>query len=119
MNISIEQIAKICHQANKAYCESVDDYSQLDWNDAPDWQVNSAKIGVQFCIDNPGAPPSANHDSWLKVKEAEGWKYGEVKNVRKKEHPCFVPYDELPVIQKVKDVLFKNIVDALTNSAKV
>lgn len=114
MNISIEQIAKICHQANKAYCESVDDNSQVNWEDAPEWQRYSAILGVQFNLDNPDAPPSASHDSWLKVKLEDGWKYGEVKDVEKKEHPCCVPYDELPDYQKVKDSLFKAIVHAVT-----
>ena len=29
-------------------------------------------------------------------EEADGWKYGPVKDPEKKEHPCFVPYDDLP-----------------------
>jgi hypothetical protein len=39
--------------------------------------------------------------------------YGEVKNTETKEHPCFMPYDHLPVEQKSKDYLFKQIVNSL------
>lgn len=107
--MKVEEIAKICHEANRALCETQGDMSQVSFEDAPEWQRNSAQAGVQFCLTNPDAPVSANHESWLDQKEADGWKYGPVKDADKKEHPCFVPYDELPDEQKAKDHLFKAI----------
>jgi len=41
---------------------------------------------------------------------ADGWKYGPVKDVEKKEHPCCVEYHELPVDQKAKDFIFRAVV---------
>lgn len=111
--LSISTVAKICHEANRAYCEQQGDESQVSWEQAPLWQQTSAEQGVQFCLDNPDAPASANHESWLKQKEAEGWQYGPVKNAETKEHPCFVPYDALPPEQQAKDHLFKAIVGGL------
>lgn len=108
-----ENIAQVAHELNKAYCESIGDNSQPSWQDAPEWQKSSAINGVQFHLDNPTALPSASHESWLKQKTEEGWKYGEVKNPEKKEHPCFVPYDQLPTEQKSKDFLFKQTVHSL------
>jgi len=32
---------------------------------------------------------------------------------KKKEHPCFIPFSELPVEQKAKDHLFTGTVKAL------
>lgn len=109
-----ENIAQVAHEINKAYCESIGDTSQPTWADAPEWQKSSAIVGVQFHLDNPQASPSASHDSWLKQKTEEGWKYGEVKDAEKKEHPCFVPYDQLPVSQKSKDYLFKQVIHSLS-----
>jgi hypothetical protein len=106
-------IAKVAHEINKAYCESIGDNSQLSWDEAPEWQRSSAINGVQFHLDNPDASPSASHDSWLKQKEEEGWKYGPVKNAETKEHPCYVPYDQLPVEQRSKDYLFKQVIHSL------
>ncbi len=108
-----EDVAQVAHEINKAYCESIGDHSQPDWANAPEWQKSSAVNGVQFHIDNPDAPPSASHESWLKQKTEEGWKYGAVKNPETKEHPCFVPYDELPAEQKSKDFLFKQTIHSL------
>lgn len=106
------KIAKICHDANRSYCQTIGDFTQKNWENAPDWQKESAIKGVQFIIDNPQSTPAASHESWLKEKEATGWKYGPVKDEVKKEHPCFVPYDQLPENQKAKDALFSSIVRA-------
>ena len=110
-----EQIAKVCHEANKAYCETLGDNSQKTWNKAAERQRESAIRGVKYALANPDAPPSAQHDAWLADKRAEGWQYGPVKDPEKKLHPCFVPYEALPLEQQRKDALFKNIVRALTH----
>ena len=112
--MDIEQIARICHEANREYCCTLGDYSQPAWDTAPEWQRDSCIKGVKFCLENPGAPASSNHDAWLKDKLDTGWKYGPVKIPDLKEHPCCVPYDELPDDQKVKDYIFKGIVGACT-----
>jgi hypothetical protein len=56
---------------------------------------------------------SAQHEAWCDHKIADGWKYGPVKDAGKKEHPCLVPYDELPPEQKAKDYVFRAIVTSL------
>ena len=40
------------------------------------------------------------HDVWAAGRIAEGWTYGEEKNVELKTTPCLVPYDELPESEK-------------------
>lgn len=103
-------IAMICHGINAAYCQSLGDNSQPTWEDAPEWQKQSAIVGVEMHLANPDATPEQSHQSWYKQKEAEGWKYGEVKDPELKEHPCFLPYEELPQEQKAKDYLFRAVV---------
>lgn len=109
----INLIAKTCHEANRAYCASIGDHSQLPWSDAPEWQRESARSGVRHIMANPDAPPSASHENWLADRLRDGWKFGPVKDADKKEHPCFVPYDDLPQEQKSKDYIFGAIVRAL------
>lgn len=109
-NINKNQIAKICHNINKEFCNYIGDTTQLMWEDAPDWQKNSALLGVEYHLENHNSKPEDSHNSWLKQKEIEGWKYGVVKNVETKEHPCYVPFDQLPKEQQFKDVLFSTIV---------
>lgn len=109
----IRDVARICHEANKALCESHGDLSQSSWEDAPLWQQESAIVGVHFHLEHPDATPEDSHNSWLEVKRADGWTYGLVKDEAKKEHPCFVAYDRLPREQQAKDYLFRGIVHAL------
>jgi len=113
MKLSIEDVAKLCHGVNAEYCYIIGDLSQPTWDDAPEWQKVSAIKGVKFHLENSDAGPSASHESWLKEKEADGWKYGEVKDLEKKEHPCFIEYSKLPVEQKVKDSLFISTINAV------
>jgi len=43
------------------------------------------------------------HDNWLKQRVADGWRHGQSRNDMLKEHPCIVPYDELPESEKEYD----------------
>ena len=95
-------IARVAHEINRAYCASLGDTSQPAWGDAPEWQKTSALVGVDMHLAKPDATPEQSHESWLDQKLAEGWKYGPVKDVEKKEHPCCVPYADLPAEQKAK-----------------
>ena len=108
-----DEIAKVCHEVNRAYCMALGDNSQLPWEDAPDWQKTSAVNGVRMHMNNPNAGPEASHNAWLKEKEETGWKYGPVKDTEKKEHPCMVPFGELPTEQQAKDFIFRAVVHSL------
>lgn len=108
-----EYIARICHQVNRAYCAAIGDNSQPDWRDAPQWQKDSAILGVKAVLDNPNGTPEDSHNSWLEHKRSEGWVYGPKKDPATKQHPCMVPYAELPADQRVKDHLFRATVLAL------
>lgn len=107
----LEAIAQATHEANRAYCAAIGDNSQPPWSEAPDWQRLSAVNGVAGVLAGNG--PEQSHESWLAEKRATGWKYGPVKDTEKKEHPCFVPYAELPPEQKAKDRVFVGVAKAM------
>lgn len=109
----IRKIARVCHETNRAYCQSLGDTSQLPWDDAPEWQRTSCINGVAHHLQNPDTTPEGSHEVWLAEKRAAGWKYGPVKDVEKKEHPCFRPYAELSESDKAKDFLFRAVVREL------
>ena len=111
--LSDEQIAQVAHETNRAYCSVLGDDSQLPWSKAPEWQKTSAISGVVFHRETPDAQPNHSHDEWLREKEQDGWTYGPVKDPEKKEHPCMVPFNDLPVEQKAKDYIFRGVVRAL------
>lgn len=43
------------------------------------------------------------HEVWAKQRMQEGWIYGPKRNDEKKEHPCFIPYSQLPESEKEYD----------------
>ena len=43
------------------------------------------------------------HEIWAQERIKQGWKYGEKRDDAKKNHPCLVPYEELPEEEKVYD----------------
>ena len=113
-NVQALSIAIKCHELNKAYCEAIGDNSQVSWANAEQWQRDSAINGVNYHADiiakGIDVTPEQSHQNWFAEKERTGWKYGKVKDVVKKEHPCFVNYWELPLEQRIKDILFKQCV---------
>jgi len=115
--INREEIARVCHEVNRAYCQALGDMSQPSWEDAPQWQRVSAALGVDLHIENPDAGPQASHESWMRQKIQDGWVYGDVKNPDLKEHPCLVPFHELPKEQQAKDFIFRAVVHALSELA--
>ena len=36
------------------------------------------------------------HDNWVRQRLADGWRFGQRRDDLLKEHPCIVPYDDLP-----------------------
>ena len=106
---AVELVAKIAHEANRAYCEALGDHSQPSWEEAPEWQRNSAIAGVRFHM-NGEHGPEASHENWMREKLDDGWVYGDVKDPEAKTHPCLVPFDQLPVEQQAKDFIFRAIV---------
>lgn len=108
----IVEIAEACHEVNRAYCQSLGDFSQPAWADAPEWQKSSAIAGVRLHLENPDAGPQASHESWMRQKQDEGWVYGPKKNPERKEHHCMVPFHELPREQQAKDFIFRAVVHA-------
>ena len=43
------------------------------------------------------------HDVWAASRMAEGWSWGKERNDALKQHPCLVPYNELPESEKEYD----------------
>ncbi len=43
------------------------------------------------------------HDVWAQSRISQGWTYGPERNDTLKHHPCLVPYEELPEIERAYD----------------
>ena len=104
--------ARAAHEANRAYCIAIGDLSQVAWESAEKWQVDSAIAGVRGVLVDKNTPEES-HETWVQQKVNDGWIHGPVKDPAHKEHPCIVPYSKLPSTQKRKDEIFVEVVWAI------
>ena len=111
--MSPQDIARVCHEANRAYCAIHGDRSHECWEDSPDHLQQSVIAGVNAALRDPTLTAHGAHGAWRRHKIAEGWRHGLEKNVDYKTHPNLVPFEELPPFKKTKNVLFLAIVRAL------
>ena len=81
---SMEQVAEVAHEVNRAYCQALGDATQPRWNDAPEWQRASARMGVDL-HEMGDFGPEASHISWMNQKLEDGWKYGALSRTRKQK----------------------------------
>lgn len=115
-DLVLEACARAAHEANRAYCATVGDEVAPPWPDAPDWQRKSSCDGVWAVLMGLVPTPQVGHARWLEQKLADGWTYGSVRNADKKQHPCVLPYDQLPPVQRAKDELFIAVVVAMSRA---
>ncbi len=119
LKLTLEEIAKLCHEVNREFCRAIKDPIKPSWEDAPEDQRVSCLKGVEYHLDNENTSPADSHDKWLEHKRMAGWTYGETYNPVALRHPCMVPFDQLPDAQKAKDFIFRAIVKTIAGMAPV
>ena len=112
--VRVEACAMAAHEANRAYCAAIGDYVKVSWRDASEHQKESCRAGVEGVLD--GNTPEASHEAWMALKLANGWTQGPTINEAVKQHPCLLPYAQLPLEQKQKDHIFVQVVLAMAQA---
>lgn len=110
----IMQIARVMHEAVRAFQAAIGQPAAPPWQKAPKWMKVASKDGVVFRIENPDAPPSAQHDQWMRDKLRDGWTFGPEKDPARKTHPLLVPYEDLSFEERQKDALVAAVVKSLS-----
>lgn len=111
-HLDIAQIAKVCHEANRAYCQTNGDFTHDAWENLTQERRDGLMKGVIYRLNNPGASQADAHAAWCASMIADGWKFGPKKDNETKVHPCLVPFDQLPTYHQLKDTLFGMIVNS-------
>ena len=109
-----DEVARAAHEVIRAYAGCLGEFLE-SWEGAPDDIRESALIGVRYLRANPLAGPAAAHVSWMATKLQQGWVHGLRKDEMAKTHPLLVKWDDLPAVQRAKDILFVTVVRAMTS----
>lgn len=104
----IELAAKTAHEVNNIYRAALGENPKPPWDRCPEELRESVRSGVRGIM--AGHTPEKSHEGWLSFKAEHGWTYGEVEDPVKKTHPCFLPYDQLPAAQQLKDTIYHSVV---------
>ena len=111
-HLDVAQIAKVAHEANRAYCQTNGDLTHKSWEEISQERRDGLIKGVLYRLNNPGASVEATHEAWRKQMTDDGWVFGAKKDNEAKTHPCLVPYEQLAVHHQLKDTLFGMIVNS-------
>jgi hypothetical protein len=66
--------------------------------------INTSKVELSLELERLTERLAENaHDNWARRRMAEGWRWGPVRDDATKQHPCLVPYRELPDSEKHYD----------------
>ncbi len=99
-----EGICRFIHQCHVSFCLGA---GQPYKAEPTEEELRSIRVGVEFLIAKPEAPLRAQHDLWMETRKADGWVYGPVKDAETKTHPDLVDYEELPAVERAKDLNFQ------------
>lgn len=104
--VTIEAVAAMTHEANRILQRIGDQSVDPPWDKLPAdaWQIEASIKGVKAVLAGE-TDPAAEHERWYKVRYAQGWRWGKVRNSDLKQNPAMVPYHNLPSWQQAKDVV--------------
>ncbi|WP_374215312.1 RyR domain-containing protein [Streptomyces sp. NEAU-Y11] len=118
MRFTHEQVARVIHEANRAVQQIVGDPAPSSEWATSSWRERQATTqGVYRALE--GRTPQQLHQDWCDHKVAHGWRFGPVKSEQARTHPCLVPYEDLPMEQRIKDEIFLAIADILAPHVQV
>ncbi len=105
--------ARVAREAIRAYQHAIGDQVSTDWEQADQWQRESAQTAVRLV--RAGTTPAELHGAWVADRRHRGWRHPSEPEAT--TAPCvhrnLTPYDSLPPDQQAKDRLFIAVVQAL------
>ncbi len=103
--------ARAAYEAVRAYRLGKHDLSMAPYDQASDEALRQALLEVQGVVS--GQHGRELHRLWSEKATKDGWHYGETLNEEKKEHPDLRPYETLPEIPRMRDMITERVVMAI------
>ena len=113
MKITEEDISRICHNDHRLLNLKRGDFTYKLWDHMTDEEKEPRRIGTLYLLCSKDATAEDRHNLWISTKLNQGWVPGPVKNPVIKTHPSLVPWEFLPISERMKSVMFIEKVRAL------
>ncbi|MFE9742909.1 RyR domain-containing protein [Streptomyces sp. NPDC006477] len=118
MNVTVQQIAQVCHEANRGWQGARSErYIAQEWTATLLESRETTIQGVRSVL--AGKSAEECHEEWVESYRLYGWRYGETKDEFQKTHPCMVPYNQLPDFVRMKNSIFAGIVKAMAEGNEI
>lgn len=106
-------LAKICHEAQRAFCQTMGDFSHPNWDLTSPWYQKVMVECVTFVF-NKVSDVNQLHIFWSSQMTALGWSYGLVFNEKEKEHPNLKNFNDISFEEQIKYAIFMANVIAIS-----
>ncbi len=104
MKFSAEQIAEIIHSVS-SLIPRPDGSSVGSWADLPEkFKINATNAVIEI-MNSHSKTAEELHNLWMQPLLDDGWVVGNY-NRDLKQHPCLVPFDQLPESEVLKDEIW-------------
>ena len=107
------EIAAVTHGANRVLQALAGEPISPPWENESELIQESVEDGVLTVLENPGITAEKIHNNWVDFRKSQGWKWGPVKDLDKKEHPDIGPWTALDINAQRKSKVFVAIIMAL------
>lgn len=105
----LTDIARLVANVNHAYGEVTRRY-QSKWADLTEGKREKLRNDIKAYMER-GESFEHIHSHWVTEKVQDGWRFGEQFNLKTKESPYLVPYNQLPQEKKAIDAIIATICD--------
>jgi RyR domain len=111
--MNTEDITEIAHALHVRSCQLFGDLTHSPYRDNESEAMARFRAGIEFHLENPKASAQDAHASWMAARKAEGWTFGEKKDLRERRHPMLVPWADVPQHRRLQYELIATVVRTL------
>ena len=102
MKLQIPCIDTICNLADTSAKEEA--FTKITNDQYIPQPIDTSAVQLPGKLDVLGELIAKNvHEVWAQSRMEEGWTYGKERNDELKQHPCLIPYEDLPEEEKAYD----------------
>jgi hypothetical protein len=103
--ISTTQIAKTAHAVHVTFCNEMIIATQPAWDEISEEHRQVIISSVDKIVMGEITSKVESHNNFVAMKKSQGWRYGQY-NSDYKLNPRLVPFEELTLMDRIKESLF-------------